>query len=172
MARIRWEGDDRAGYLGYAGKVTADLFQLWVPTFSKEWTLTSSLAGLGAGHRPAARGLGYADNPDELKARAEELLAEFTASLGAVFPAAPGEALTADGTQCDQEIRRGNAGRSVQCASASRFVAERSDHDPSYHAAAGRAATEACEAHLASIVLVLMDGDDKMSVTVRARWDA
>jgi hypothetical protein len=80
--RIRWD-DDCAGdiphYAGRAGTVDADLFKIWPPDGrDPEWLLTPELPG----HDYAV----YGDGLEELKGRAEELLAEFVASLGAVFP--------------------------------------------------------------------------------------
>lgn len=85
-ARIRWEGNGYGGFLGYAGSLDGTwLFQVWRPEIS-QWVLTGTLPG----HQ--ARGpLAKAADPETLKDRAEELLAGFIASLGAVFPAAPGE---------------------------------------------------------------------------------
>lgn len=62
-------------------------------------------------------------------------------------------------------------GESEPCARRSRFTVERSDHDPSYRPASDRAATEACEAHLADTVMALMDGDDTIHAVVAPRWD-
>ena len=104
--RLRWEGDTFGGYLGYAGTLPDSAYHVWPPTFSDEWSLTSALPAQGPARRPPGLSLGYADNPGELKDRAEELLAEFITSLGAVFPAAPGDRVPAPGPFDDrQQVR-------------------------------------------------------------------
>lgn len=77
-ARIRWDDepeDDVPCYAGRAGKVGADLFMIWPPDErDSQWLLTSQLPGQDVAI--------YGDGLEELKGRAEELLAEFAASLG------------------------------------------------------------------------------------------
>lgn len=164
---IRWDETRYGSQTGHVGTLDEFAFQIWKPErASGEWVLTSSLPGMGAG-----RALHYGGTPDDLKPEAERLLRAFAASLGAIFPgtAAP---LTADGTTCDWEIAGVVKGEPLPCTQMSRYAMERADRDPSYRAAADRAATEACPVHLADTVVALMDGDDSMPVTVRARWDA
>ena len=87
---IRWHGPQAGGhYSGHAGSQDAMLFNIWSPAGlpgDEEWVLTSSLPG----QRPG-EALSYGPSPEPLKARAEELLREFAASIGAVFPADLGE---------------------------------------------------------------------------------
>jgi len=78
--RIRWEESPLGMTDGHVGGVEACLFSVWQPPqASGEWVLTTELPGM-EGTRV------YGDDPGELKAEAERLLAKFTASLAAVFP--------------------------------------------------------------------------------------
>jgi hypothetical protein len=81
---IRWERSASDGYLGYAGTLTDPLFQIWPPDRrDDEWMLQMSTIA-GRSGSPV-----YGSGPDglkELKGRAEEMLREFAASIGAVFP--------------------------------------------------------------------------------------
>lgn len=159
---IRWEPNGAGMLAGYVGTVGACLLEIFEPgARDKEWILQSFL------HGQAGR-LSYGTGPDELKARAEELLREFASSLGAVFPE-PVSLLRFDGTRCDFDVLNDEE-EVVQCPEPSRYLVLRSDHDPSYDVAADRAPTEACEAHLADTVAGLMDGDDKITATVQIRW--
>jgi len=80
--RIRWEQAQDDSVLGYAGTIDPAAFKiLWLPG-AGDWWLTSNLPGQeGKRH--------YGDTSDEVKPAAEEWLAEFTASLGAIFPKQP-----------------------------------------------------------------------------------
>lgn len=83
---IRWEDNDRGGYLGYAGTLDDWFCQIWRPGLSDdEWVLQRAAMAGRVGK--VCRG----SDPDELKARAEELLREFASSVGAVFPDDLGE---------------------------------------------------------------------------------
>lgn len=90
-ARIRWEDNGYGGWTGYVGTLKPWAFQLRKPGDSHfcEWALTSQLPGLGTHGRYLGPGNFLADSnyPDKLMAKAESLLAGFTDSLGAVFPA-------------------------------------------------------------------------------------
>jgi hypothetical protein len=57
------------------------------------------------------------------------------------------------------------------CGQPSRFLVQRSDHDPSYDATADRVPAESCEAHLAETVMALMDGNDAITAVVVPRWN-
>lgn len=84
---IRWEPNRTDGLLGYAGTL-ADPWVFQIFRNDGRWMLMSQLPGDHSRHR--------ADDCDELKARAEELLREFAASIGAVFPEpGPGGYVTA-----------------------------------------------------------------------------
>jgi hypothetical protein len=75
--RIRWEDGQLGDILGYAGTIEPWAFRIYKPAgFS--WVLIAELPGM-AGNQ------GYKDDPEVLKARAEELLAGFVSSLGAIF---------------------------------------------------------------------------------------
>jgi hypothetical protein len=78
---IRWEDNGTADFLGgYPGTTDTCLFEMYGPGgLNAEWTLQSFLPGQVGVTR-------FGASPDELKPRAEELLREFTASVGAVFP--------------------------------------------------------------------------------------
>ncbi len=81
--RIRWEGRPEissAAYLGYVGTLDPDLFRIYAPDDrDDDWILASMLPGQSSLRH-------YSDNPDAPKAEAEKWLAEFTSSLGAIFP--------------------------------------------------------------------------------------
>ena len=78
--RIRWTDEEDGGFTGYVGTVEADLFRIWPPdNRDPEWILTHDFPG-----HPGRRI--YNDDPDKLKGFAEEWLAEFASSLGAIFP--------------------------------------------------------------------------------------
>ena len=78
--RIRWEPTEYGGFAGYVGTLVPWAFQIYQPTpRDDQWRLQAQLPGA----------LGYVadpDDPEKLKAEAERWLAEFAASLGAVFP--------------------------------------------------------------------------------------
>jgi len=81
MDLIRWQDNDFGGYLGFAGTLPDWFCQIWKPDRDgDEWVLQRSAM---AGRTDRVR---YGSGADELKARAEELLREFAASIGAVFP--------------------------------------------------------------------------------------
>lgn len=81
--RIRWQESPVAILSGYVGTLEPHVFSIWQPPqASGEFVLTCELPGMETVRR-------YADDPEELKPEAERLLAEFTASLGAIFPALP-----------------------------------------------------------------------------------
>jgi len=161
---IRWQEAPAGILAGYAGGNAACLFEIHPPDErDAEWILQPWLPGYIARH-------GYGSSPDALKDRAEELLGEFAASIGAVFPA-PVTPLTADGTRCDWEILNEDE-EPVQCPAESRYMVIRSDRDPSYDVTCDRAATEACGRHLAETACRLMDGNDRISAVVQVRWDA
>jgi hypothetical protein len=80
--RIRWEPTGRGGFTGHVGTLAGErwLFQIWNATsVGGVWQLDSALPG-------GFKGATGADDPDDLKAEAECLLAEFVSSLGAIFP--------------------------------------------------------------------------------------
>lgn len=84
--RIRWESDGRGGFEGYAGTFDRLLFDVWQsPNDSGEvvigeWVLSTQLP------RPLGRPMPHGKDAAAMKAEAEKWLAEFVASLGAVFP--------------------------------------------------------------------------------------
>lgn len=82
-ARIRWRDDSDGGFVGTAGTAKALAFTIWPPDEDGEWLLVVFFTGLGGGcvtcREPAA-------SPDELKRAAEDWLAGFVSSLGAIFP--------------------------------------------------------------------------------------
>jgi hypothetical protein len=83
-ARIRWSDDlaDARHFIGHVGTVAEPAFKLYGPIDgSDRWLLSIRL-------RSAVEFV-YRDDPDELKADAERLLAEFVSSLGAIFPPEP-----------------------------------------------------------------------------------
>lgn len=169
---IRWEDNGFSGYLGYVGTMPDWFCQIWKPALDgDDWVLQRAAM---AGRVGKVR---YGSSAGELKSAAEELLREFASSVGAVFPE-PVTPLTRDGTGCDEPVLRcedalpGCGECWEPCGEPSRFTVIRSDRDPSYDAAGDRAAAEACEAHLAGTVAGLMDGDERMTVIVQARWDA
>lgn len=81
-ARIRWESGAEASTTAYFGLVAncgPHLFQIIKPVFKgDQHTLRSELPGQRYSQRDG--------DPDTLKAAAEEWLAAFASSLGAVFP--------------------------------------------------------------------------------------
>lgn len=79
--RIRWEiSPGTKSILGYVGTLDPWAFQIWTGGGGKVWQLITQLPGMtGRGHVESA-------DPGLLKARAEEILREFIATLGAVFP--------------------------------------------------------------------------------------
>lgn len=88
--RIRWEAGAEAGITAWFGIVgtAPHLYSILRPvTPGDEWVLTCHLPG-------HVSKVGYADDPDDLKAKAERWLEEFVSSLGAIFlpePAATGK---------------------------------------------------------------------------------
>jgi hypothetical protein len=90
-SRIRWhEETDPPGFTGYVGTVSDFLFRAYDPAGSEtEHMLTAYMPGYTT--------RGSYGTPDEVKAEAETWLTEFTASLGAVFPAVGAHAFTRDG---------------------------------------------------------------------------
>lgn len=76
---IRWTDNGYGGFLGYVGTLDSWLYQIWDD--GARWVLQPA-TGIHLGMDNER----YGDSPDELKARAEELLREFASSLGAVFP--------------------------------------------------------------------------------------
>lgn len=77
-ARIRWS-DDRG--FGCVGTIGPFMFQIVRVYLGPKWMLTAD--GMGRAFRDREPRI---DDMDELKALAEEWLAEFVRSLGAVFP--------------------------------------------------------------------------------------
>jgi hypothetical protein len=75
---IRWERANDVAELGFVGSHEPWLFQIWTGGERQRWQLLAA-ASLGVDERPESA------DPDELKARAEEMLREFASSLGAVF---------------------------------------------------------------------------------------
>ena len=88
--RIRWERNDDGShvtpaYEGYVGTIGEPLFFIFDPDDRDPWwILTSSLPGLPGAGRAERRAHG--DDPDKLKAEAEQWLERFVSSLGAIFP--------------------------------------------------------------------------------------
>ena len=81
--RIRWEDVPAHGEtLGWVGDFGRPVFSIWPPDAEGERVLLAYLAG-EAQHMYHD---GTADALKALKVKAERLLAEFVASLGAVFP--------------------------------------------------------------------------------------
>jgi hypothetical protein len=80
--RIRWYDDSGGNLLGCTGTVGLSVFKILAPVGEEEWVLISELRG-----QEDARHFG--DDPEALKEAAEEWLAGFVASLGAVFPEPP-----------------------------------------------------------------------------------
>lgn len=79
--RIRWQPEPGlfAGFSGYAGTLEPALFRIYEPDAPDgEHALCSMLPGM--------TGKASYGTEDEVKARAEQWLSEFAASLGAVFP--------------------------------------------------------------------------------------
>ncbi len=80
--RIRWEPTDFGGFTGYVGTHQSMAFRLCpVPAWTLQegtWVLTFELPATPNKSR-------YADDPEELKAEAEDVLAGFVSALGAVF---------------------------------------------------------------------------------------
>ena len=82
--RIRWKQGRYSNFgghnwLGYVGTHKLWAFQVWTGVGHEDgWQLIAQLPGLD--ERPESA------DPDELKARAEDLLTEFVHSLGAIFP--------------------------------------------------------------------------------------
>jgi len=112
--RIRWDETRYGSQTGHVGTLDEFAFQIWKPErASGEWVLTSSLPGMGAG-----RALHYGGTPDDLKPEAERLLRAFAASLGAVFPAAPGERQVTDSGpfESEREVRQLQAVRDIYLA--------------------------------------------------------
>ena len=92
--RIRWEETEAGILAGYVGTVGPALFFTWQPPQRDPlWVLTTDLPGMAAERR-------YKDNPEELKAEAEQWLSEFVASLGALSTTE--EAATAAGSEADR----------------------------------------------------------------------
>ena len=90
--RIRWNDDGFATFTGHIGTLNPHAFQIWKPLGDEgEWVLTAALPGMGNVAR-------YGDGPEALKPEAERLLAQFVASLGAVFPDGGGHPVT---SRCD-----------------------------------------------------------------------
>ena len=84
--RIRWEPTGHVGWTGHVGTLADWPFQIWdAASVGGGWQLDSSLPGHWR------RTGTTSTDPDELKAEAERWLEEFVTSLGAVFPAGPGE---------------------------------------------------------------------------------
>lgn len=77
---IRWEDNGYGSFHGHAGSVPGIFFKLLRPhAADDEWCLQPTTGLLGK--------IQYGPDPDELKARAGEMLREFIASLGAALPA-------------------------------------------------------------------------------------
>jgi hypothetical protein len=101
MTRIRWEPTGYGGWTGHVGTLADQhwLFQIWsAESVGGVWQLDSTLPG-------DFRRFATSSNPDELRAEAEERLARFTASIGAIFP----EALLELADQWKQLAARGDA---------------------------------------------------------------
>ena len=80
--RIRWEPADYGNIGGYAGTLERPLFKISRPVLARQqWVLTTTLPGWLDEVK--------AGTPDLLKKAAEAWLAEFAASIGAVFSDAP-----------------------------------------------------------------------------------
>ena len=72
--------------------------------------------------------------------------------------------------RCDWDVMSDDADLE-QCPELARFAVKRSDDDPAYHPAPDRAPTDTCEAHLAEVIMALMDGNDKIHAAVTPYWD-
>lgn len=69
----------------------------------------------------------------------------------------------------DSETEDGIGGYWAQlCGKPSRFIVARDDGDESYGSGGGT--EEACEEHLAAVVLGMVDGDEDVSAIVTVRW--
>lgn len=80
--RIRWEiSPGTKSILGYVGTLDPWAFQIWTGGDGRTWQLITQLPGTDG-----SMSQGESADPDELKARAERILREFIATLGAVFP--------------------------------------------------------------------------------------
>jgi hypothetical protein len=77
---IRWERASDVTELGFAGTHEPWLFQIWTGGERQAWQLITATS-LAVDERPES------GDPEELKQRAEEMLREFAASLGALFAA-------------------------------------------------------------------------------------
>lgn len=102
--RISWIATKYGGYTGHVGTLEPWLFQIWrCGDCSGEWSLMASLPGQPAGDHFSG------DETGELKQRAEDMLSDLAASLGASFPEAEGRwsalrtAVTADRAIYDDE---------------------------------------------------------------------
>lgn len=106
-ARIRWSaGAEKwvTAWFGSVGTVDPHLFSIIRPMApDDEWALTCGLPGF-------AGKASYGDGPDTLKTEAERWLAQFAASLGASFPAAP-EVATVGEQACSRCHGSGRDGR-------------------------------------------------------------
>lgn len=86
--RIRWEDDGNGGFEGYAGTFDRYLFAVWRSSGDSgdiiigEWMLVTQLPRLLGTRTPHGNDLAV------VQAEAERWLAEFVASIGAVFPGA------------------------------------------------------------------------------------
>ena len=78
--RIRWEDDGLSGnYVGHVGTAAEPAFKLYsLGGADPGWLLSVRLCSAGKFFR--------SDDPDKLKAEAEQWLERFVSSLGAVFP--------------------------------------------------------------------------------------
>ena len=78
---IRWEGDGLSGnHVGRVGTLAWPAFRIYGPDAAHDnWMLAIQLSS-------ADGRLRYGDDPDKLKAEAEQWLAGFVAALGAIFP--------------------------------------------------------------------------------------
>src|ERR1035441_8478042 len=74
--RIRWSDDGTEGYAGTAGQ---RIFTLYPPQDGGEWMMAAALPGFNGRIK-------YRDTLEELHPDAEQWLAEFISSLGAIFP--------------------------------------------------------------------------------------
>lgn len=103
--RIRWTKEDDGGTAGRAGTLDEPLFFIYPPESpGKAYILTAMLPGHTRDFYPS----GFVS---DLKAKAEEWLAGFVSSLGAVFPdgpTRPSRAWHADWAEVDRD-QSGNA---------------------------------------------------------------
>lgn len=119
-SRIRWHDDPGGNAEGYTGTLSRWAFKIWAPWpgSADEWVLVSQLPGQEAVRR-------YGADPEALKPEAGDLLAEFAASLGAIFPAGLRKQVQQDrDTYYEQACEHSEmAGHEVQEARASGRVA-------------------------------------------------